>query len=108
MCGQVAGPNAVVLINGQATLDCVAVNMATTQWLRTTDGSSNSLLIAYGCSVSGSNAAYYSTETPGGNICRLIIGNATMQQAGVYSCYNGASTIFNSFVTVIGESQQII
>ena len=110
MRGQAPGPNAVVSINGQTMLDCVAAQMANgTTWTHATDGTNNNpLTIASGCSVNSSNAAYYSTVQPGDNICRLIIENATMQQAGIYNCFNGASTTYWSLVTIIGESQQTI
>ena len=103
--GQAPGPNAVVLKNNQTMLDCVVAETTIAQWTRTTDGTNNPLTIASGCNVTGNNSAYYSTEQPGGNICRLIIRNATMQQAGVYDCFDGASTTYRSLVTVIGELQ---
>lgn len=84
-------------------LDCVVSSMAITQWTRTTDGTNNALSIASGCSVIGDNSAYYRTEQPSGNTCRLIIGNVTMQQAGVYTCFDGSARVYISLVTVIGE-----
>ena len=97
------GPNAVSLINGQVMLDCPVSSMEYTQWTRTTNGFDNTLVIAFGCSVIGNNAAYYSTEHVRNNSCILIIGNATMQMGGVYTCFDGSSTTYRSLVTVVGE-----
>lgn len=102
------GMNKIVSLRGQAVLDCLVSSLISTQWTRTTDGISNAfLLIASGCSVSGNNSEYYSTEQLGGNVCRLTIRNATMQQSGVYTCFDGSSTSYRSLVTVIGELQTI-
>lgn len=102
------GMNKIVSLRHQAVLDCLVSSLISTQWTRTTDGISNSLPIADGCSVNENNAEYYSTELLGGNVCRLTIRNATMQQSGVYICFDGSSTPYRSLVTVIDPVANVV
>jgi ATP-dependent protease HslVU (ClpYQ) peptidase subunit len=107
--GQSAGPNAVVVINGQTMLDCNTNDLSLSNWRHSPDGTNNFITISFGCGlITGNDAAYYRTELIGGNICRLTIANVTMQQAGVYNCYDGASTLYKSLVTVIDPVASVV
>lgn len=84
-------------------LDRNVSNVGNSFWARTTDGLHFLLQIADDCIVFENYAAYYRTEQLGNNTCRLIIANATMQEAGVFDCFGGQSQFYRSLVTVFGE-----